>query len=247
MVSRIATLERQVQRLQAASNHVYDPISNSLDTAQEPLPDLSPGRSSTDTRDEDLVHELAQMCGQLEIAEDGQLRYFGAPSYCVMISPSQYQRKGMDSLISAGIDLRDRIPIVSGLSAEVENELLDIFWTWQNPWQYLVHKRLFCEALEGGFHTEYLTPLMLQSVLALSARYSERVEVRDEPDQPSTAGNALAENAKAILRLEMECPTTSTVAAMAILALREMSVNKEALGWTYLGEPFDVGAYSVSC
>ncbi|KAL3470964.1 hypothetical protein BJX99DRAFT_238434 [Aspergillus californicus] len=52
---------------------------------------------------------------------------------------------------------------------------------------------------------------------------------------PETAGNALAEQAKAILHFEMESPITSTVASLAILALQEMSVNKEPLGWTYIG------------
>lgn len=75
------------------------------------------------------------------------------------------------------------------------------------------------------------------SVLSLSARYSDRAELRESLNMPETAGNGLVEQAKAILYFEMESLTTSTVASLDLLALREMSVNKEALGWT------DVGSY----
>lgn len=197
-----------------------------------------PPTTAPKTDDEkDLLHDLTQLYGHLDIAEDGHLRYFGAASYFNLPRRSQYEAAPKDDLKGPHDDEEEYHTIVSGLSIEVQTELLDHFWTWQNPWQYLVHKKVFCEDLRSGTYTKYCTPLLLQCILALSARYSDHEEVRASPDQPETAGNALADQAKAILHFELESPTTSTVAAIGLLALREMSVNKEALGWTYTGLP----------
>ena len=191
--------------------------------------------STTSSETNDLIRDLTQLYGHLDIAEDGHLRYFGAPSYFNLLRRSQYHPSTAE-IADDSTDSEDAYhEISSGLAVEVQSELLDHFWTWQNSWQYLVHKRIFCNAIEEGAYNTYCTPLLLQCVLALAARYSNRVEVQDSPDMPETAGNALAEQAKAILHFEMESPTTSTVASLAILALREMSFNKEALGWTYVG------------
>lgn len=149
------------------------------------------------------------------------------------------------------IDSSDMIPYESatsdvislGISHELRDHLLDLYWKWQNPWQYLVHPKAFCEALQIGFYSDYLTPLMLNCVLALAARYSDRSETRTDPTDPATAGNALAEQAKALLQVELEHPTTSTVVSLAVLALREMSVNKEALGWTYIGQQLKLPSF----
>ena len=242
LLSRIGILERQLQHLstrQRTQQSTPAPLVSSDDVSRSHvvLTGSQAGASEVDLlepdTERDLIHHLTQTYGHLDIAEDGYLRYFGAPSYFNLLRRPQYESK-------AEVDEIDEIKlheqeISSGLSPDTQSHLLDLFWTWQNPWQYLVHKRLFCEALERRRYDDYCTPLLLQSILALSARYSDCVEVRDAPDQPHTAGNALGDQAKAILHFEIERPTTSTVVAVAILALREMSVNKEALGWTYMG------------
>lgn len=183
----------------------------------------------------DPVNSLTQLYGHLDVAEDGHLRYFGAPSYFNLLRRPQYQPDSPEhtSLVD---EPQDYGVINSGLPLELQNELLQLFWTFQNPWQYLVHKRIFCEALQKGKYTSYCTPLLLQSILALSARYSDRPELRESPEHYETAGDALADQAKGILHFELESPTLSTVTAMALLSLREMSVNKEALGWMLIGE-----------
>jgi hypothetical protein len=245
LLSRIGILERQLQHLQPRQQARQDtqhlkptPLVSFGDTSRSPMiltgtqADATDAMSAPDD-ERNLIHHLTQIYGHLDIAEDGHLRYFGAPSYFNLLRRPQYEPK-TEAEKTNDIELHEQ-EISSGLSLDTQNHLLDLFWTWQNPWQYLVHKRLFCEALERRLYDDYCTPLLLQSILALSARYSDRAEVRDDPDQPHTAGNALADQAKAILHFEMESPTTSTVVAIAILALREMSVNKEALGWTLAG------------
>ncbi|KAL5334411.1 fungal-specific transcription factor domain-containing protein [Aspergillus crustosus] len=233
LLSRIGILERELYQLKSpkTTTDIIDtpqpgnlPASQAVDSAHTQSPETS-----------GLIDDLTQLYGHLDIAEDGHLRYFGAPSYFNLLRQSPYHARNPESSGNSSASSNEYHEISSGLSAGVQTELLDHFWTWQNPWQYLVHKRMFCEALEAGTYSTYCTPLLLQCILALAARYSDSIEVRDSPDQPETAGNALAEQAKAILHFEMESPTLSTVVSLAILALREMSINKESLGWIYVG------------
>ncbi|KAF5689705.1 Nit-4-like protein [Fusarium circinatum] len=73
------------------------------------------------------------------------------------------------------------------------------------------------------------------AILALAARYSDRIELRSDPLDQNTAGNALAEQAKMILFYESQAPKVTTVQATALLGLREIATDKEALGWMYCG------------
>lgn len=186
----------------------------------------------------DPVDDLTNMYGRLDIAEDGHLRYFGASSYFNMLNRPQYDGSTANPLHPSlsSTPFPSHTPISTDISNEVQDHLLGLYWKWQNPWQYLVHKDAFCRALQKGRHDEYCTPLLLHSVLALAARYSDDVSLRTDPLDANTAGNALHQKAKVILQSETEHPTVSTVVSLALLALREMSTNKEAIGWTYIGK-----------
>ncbi|OKL62053.1 hypothetical protein UA08_02149 [Talaromyces atroroseus] len=246
--SRIETLERQLQQYHQATvdgkmkiinpSTLASPISslNRPKYDAELIPDDDePGVSPENQRDP--VDDLTDIYGRLDVAEDGHLRYFGASSYFNMLKRPQYDgstaKPHVPSLSSTAFQAH--MPTRIDLPHEVQNHLLDLYWKWQNPWQYIVHKDAFCRALEQGHHDEYCTPLLLHSVLALAARYSDDISLRTDPLDANTAGDALQRTAKFILQSEVEHPTVSTVVSLAILALREMSTNKEAIGWTYIG------------
>lgn len=121
------------------------------------------------------------------------------------------------------------------VSDELRDHLLELFWGWQNTWQYIVVKQPFLDDLLVNHTGQYATPLLLSAVLALASRYSDRVELRSDPLDPNTAGNALAEQAKMILFYESQAPKVTTIQATALLCLREIATDKEALGWLYCG------------
>lgn len=129
----------------------------------------------------------------------------------------------------------DQLNLRITLSDELQNHLLDLYWRWQNPWQYLVVKEAFLRDLYVDHTGRFSSPLLLSAILALAARYSDRLEVRIDPADANTAGDALAEQAKLLLLYESESPRITTVQAAAILSLRETATDKEALGWTYCG------------
>ncbi|RDW65071.1 hypothetical protein BP6252_10722 [Coleophoma cylindrospora] len=206
---------------------VQDPAADASSTAAEENP-----TSSDDVRDP--VKDLTDLYGHLSVAEDGRLRYFGAPSYFNLLHHHQYD--AVDTSAASLPSMYNNLPPSwPQIPIELRDHLLALYWTWQNPWQYLVHEQFFRRDLQEMNPSGYVTPLLLYSVLALASRYSDRIEVRSDKEDPNSAGEIFAEHAKLLLQTEIHHPVTSTVVAALLLGLREMAVNKEASGWTYTG------------
>lgn len=113
---------------------------------------------------------------------------------------------------------------------------VDLFWRWPNPWQYLVPQHLFLQGVDAHDKPgRFCALLLLFSVLALASRYSDRPEVRTDPNDPVTAGEPFATAAKVMLQCECEAPTTSTIQAAALLSLWETPRDKESIGRMFCG------------
>ncbi|KIW81447.1 hypothetical protein Z517_04472 [Fonsecaea pedrosoi CBS 271.37] len=241
--ARVKSLERQLHACQQ-----HGSLSTALDFVNI-SPSVAPTLGGEDarpaqshTRELDLwpttergpLDELTETAGQLDIAEDGHLRFFGAPSYFNLLKSAPYLTTRSTKQDDLDLTMQPNTIDVD-LSYELQTHLLNLFWRWQNPWQYLIHRQAFCRAFESRLYDEYCTPLLLRCVLALGSRYCDHPGPRLDARDANTAGDLLAAQAKDILSVEIEHPSTSTTAALAILALREMSVNKETLGWIYIG------------
>lgn len=118
---------------------------------------------------------------------------------------------------------------------ELRDHLLELFWRWQNSSQYIVPRESIVRELYVTGYRRYCTPLLLFAMLALASRYSDRLELRTDPDDANTAGSAFATQAKIMLHHECDAPTTSTVQATALLGLYWAAVDREGLGFMYIG------------
>ncbi|OHF01744.1 nitrogen assimilation transcription factor nit-4 [Colletotrichum orchidophilum] len=243
--ARIKHLEAQVVALGS------QPASGSGSLAAEITEnnDQQPGSTGEDDDDDDdddgdgqggPLSDLTGLVGRLNVTDDGQLHYFGSQSsYNLVREPARdstcdprepslkMQRQGL--LAAAQLGKMVTVP------DELQAHLLELYWRWQNPWNYVIHKSAFLRSYRGEDDGKYCSPLLLCSIFAIAARYSDRPELRTVPDDPSTAGDAFGEHAKILLLYESEAPTITTVQAACLLALRIMSDGKEALGWLYSG------------
>lgn len=183
------------------------------------------------------MSEVTDVLGRLNIGDQGQLHYFGSQSnYNLLHSASNYstlesivekQREGLAAVEQLGKNV--------ALSMELQDHLLDLYWKWQNTWNYIIHKGAFTRAFQSRVYGKYCTPLLLSAIFALSSRFSDRPELRTDPRDPSTAGYTIFEQAKVLLLYESQAPTVATVQAAALMSIRAMSANEEALGWLYCG------------
>ncbi|VUC26578.1 unnamed protein product [Clonostachys rosea] len=233
---RIRTLELQVERLQ---NNTGPHNASDLDRYGEPQ-NSSEGDSISGDADSarSPMRDISDRLGNLNIGEDGQVHYFGSRSNFSLLKHSAVASSTISSheLQKQAAHTLNRLDLRVEVSDELQAHLLDLFWTWQNPWQYIVVKEPFLEDLCINHLGQYASPLLLSAILALAARYSDRPELRSDPSDPNTAGNALAEQAKMILFYESQAPKLTTIQATLLLSLREIATDKEALGWMYCGK-----------
>ncbi|KAG7116910.1 Nitrogen assimilation transcription factor nirA like protein [Verticillium longisporum] len=214
-----------VESLQARIRHLEEQLAAAESRAVVEIPSCDTINDSTDVQSdptapnedgEDPLSNLTALVGRLNVADDGQLHYFGSQSSQGLAAAAQ-----LDKLVA--------IPV------ELQQHLLELYWQWQNPWNYVIHKGAFMKSFRGEDDGRHCPPLLLSSIFAIAARYSDQVELRSRPHDPSTAGDALCDQAKILLLYESEAPTITTVQAACILALRIMSDGKGALGWLYAG------------
>ena len=121
------------------------------------------------------------------------------------------------------------------LSIELQEHLLELYWTWQDPWNYIIHKDTFTRAFRTRTYGKYCTPLLLSAIFALASRFSDRTELPTAAEDSSTAGLAFSEQAKILFLYESQAPLVATVQAAALMSMRALSDGQEALGWLYCG------------
>ncbi|KAF4996337.1 hypothetical protein FDECE_12481 [Fusarium decemcellulare] len=184
-----------------------------------------------------MVSALTGLMGRLNIGDDGQLHYFGSQSnyhlingnlgYDSMESTISLQQQGLAAVECMGKNMP--------LSMDLQDHLLELYWTWQHPWNYIIHKDSFLRAFRNRMYGRYCTPLLLSAIFAIASRFSDSTELRTVADDPNTAGYAFFEQAKILFLYESQAPIVATVQAAALMGMRALSDGQEALGWLYCG------------
>lgn len=236
LLERIKVLESQLGETHHQTATVDDESCEPFEAAEANSDSESSSEELTDG-DREPVRELTDRLGRLSVGQDGEVQYFGSRSNFSLLRGTF---EGNSTIPTAAVQSRamavvDQLNLRITLPDELQTHLLDLYWRWQNPWQYLVVKEAFLRDLYVDHAGRFSSPLLLSAILALAARYSDRLELRTDPADANTAGDALAEQAKLLLLYESESPGITTVQAAAILSLRETATDKEALGWTYCG------------
>ncbi|KAK6227377.1 hypothetical protein QIS74_00932 [Colletotrichum tabaci] len=185
------------------------PAFNNEDDVASPESTASHGTSGTSSA---AIEEVTDILGRFAIGDGGELCYFGSRSNFNLLRSSTVRSM-------SNMDMQRR-----GYEAAAA--------------QYIVCEGPFLQDL--GSHPDspfgrFCSPALLYAILALASRYTDDIRVRTDPEDPRTAGDAFAAQARVMLLYECETPTPTTVQALALTCLREMALNKEALGWMYCG------------
>lgn len=101
------------------------------------------------------------------------------------------------------------------ISEELESHLLELFFTWQSPFCQVVDEALFRDSKANN--GRYFSPLLLNCILASASRYSDRVELRSDPEDSNTAGRTFLELAEALLYFDLKRPNITTLQSLAVL------------------------------
>ncbi|KAF5560755.1 pathway-specific regulatory nit-4 [Fusarium phyllophilum] len=251
--ARVASLEKQLAQRNGDPG-TPDSAKNSSNCDHEEVAFVSTTNASqpapNSTTSEEDMDDLANALGCFTLGEIGELRYFGASSNFSIIHNHAIKVPSSIQARNRGIEAANNMPDFITPSDEMRDQVLEIFWRWQNSWQYIVPRELFVRDLYVEKNGRYCTPSLMAAILAMSSRYSPRLELRTDPDDANTAGEAFAAQAKAMLHYECEAPTTSTVQATALLGLYWATIDNEGLGFIFyclgMGRPASIQEYNIT-
>ena len=155
----------------------------SQDIAQQPgvllgqarIDDHESDSGEEDEAENEVIEQISNRIGTLKIAEDGHLRFYGATSNLNLVDVSatqQRQRPDARSVRHDGQDILNHLRVGQPVDQAMEDHLVELYFTWQNPSTYVVDKEMFMIARskwrnefdDTAFYSEVLTNAMYGSI-----------------------------------------------------------------------------------
>lgn len=156
-----------------------DSLHLSQDMAQQPGVLLEQARheehdsdsGEEDEAENDVIEQISNRIGTLKIAGDGHLRFYGATSNLNLVDVSATQqrlRPDARSVRHDGQDILNHLRVGQPVDQALEDHLVELYFTWQNPSTYVVDKEMFMIARskwrnefdDTPFYSEVLTNAM---------------------------------------------------------------------------------------
>jgi len=152
-----------------------------------------------------------------------------------MSGPSRLSRETQKRLL-AGEDLTGpRHPPAAWTDATTDDllvqHLLALYFCWEYPTFATLSKEHFLVDYNSG-KRRFCSPLLVNAILAIGARFSDFPEVRENPDEPASAGVQFFREAQRLLGLE-ETPTVTTIQALNLMSIRQASSGQDMSSWHY--------------
>jgi hypothetical protein len=127
-------------------------------------------------------------------------------------NPSSFSTSNPPHTSSSSSFPRSNITMTQNIPQEAVSELLDLYFHYIYPFMPLVHKNTFM----ANFANE--SPLLLNAMYSLAARYSEHPSIKVNPETMYNAGDVFYIKARELVDHYMDMPTPSTVTALLLLA-----------------------------
>ncbi|KAG4443185.1 hypothetical protein IFR05_001327 [Cadophora sp. M221] len=186
---------------------------------------------------DDIMDQLSGRMGRFQIAEDGQLRYFGATSNLHIL------HDGLSSLLPShspsvrtdGQEALLRADLVREIDSDLIQTLQDLYFRWEDAAIHVVDEDMYYSAREayksGQDGNPFYSETLENAICAVGSCLS------NGSNQGSSQEIALfySARAKLLLEVEMDSPSVATVQALVIMSAIEAAFTKDARGWLYSG------------
>ncbi|OAL33724.1 hypothetical protein AYO20_07062 [Fonsecaea nubica] len=183
-----------------------------------------------------ITKNLTSRLGRLQIAEDGQPRYYGATSNLHLLhrGPSSLCRPNLRTVVTHGEAAIARAGLQWKGDAEYEETLVNLFFSWHNALMYVVDKPIFFkerQQFRSGHYTNLYSPALENAIYTIGAAYTDRVH----PDVDGPTDEFFGFRTKALLDIEIDSPTIATAQALLVLSSHEAAHARDSRGWIYSG------------
>ena len=194
-----------------------------------------------------IEREISAKMGELRL-ENGAVRFLGGTSNLLYLDTEI--DAGREAAVVATDIMQRADPVMSWTSVSSDRDLivhlLNMYFTWHYTYFATLSKSLFFRDFFAGnradrpLQTTHCTPLLVNAMLALGCHFTSWPTSREDPDDPSTAGDHFFKEAKRLILAndDFENPKLATVQALALMSVREAGCGREAKGWIYSGMSF---------
>ncbi|KAL3462317.1 fungal-specific transcription factor domain-containing protein [Aspergillus heterothallicus] len=199
--------------------------------------------------DAPTAQDLEQMCAEFDEAllvesaavDSKNARFFGSSSGRPELRKSADEEGGVAPPISilprenhvSNVCSQLRSTQEHNISDELVEHLLGLYFQWEEPWQQVVNERMFRHSMQTN--GRYFSPLLLNSILAMGSRYSDRIETRSDLGAPSTTGQIFLETAEELLQSDLKSPSLTTIQSLAVMAVTYVATGSDEAGWLHHG------------
>ncbi|KAM5363386.1 hypothetical protein ACJZ2D_012027 [Fusarium nematophilum] len=128
-----------------------------------------------------------------------------------------------------------RLPSIDGIPTELALHLLNLHWARQHHTFLLTYRPAVMRDL--GCSGQYCSNFMLNAIFACSSKFSPRIEVRDNPGDPATAGRRFFRRCDDLLTKDslLTRPHISTIVGLLLLGSTYNARGETSKGWLYTG------------
>ncbi|KAJ3039627.1 hypothetical protein HDV00_012085, partial [Rhizophlyctis rosea] len=120
-------------------------------------------------------------------------------------------------------------PTPIAIPPEATAELIELYFHYVYPIMPLIHKPTFMRNLPNE------SPLMLNAMYAVAARYSTHPSIRTNPNALYNSGDVFYIKARELVDHYMDVPNVSTVNALLVLATYAAGSGRGSAAWMYSG------------
>ena len=153
--------------------------------------------SDTESDEEDeaensVLEQLSYRIGTLKLAGDGHLRYYGPTSNLNLVddvsASQQSQLPDSRTVRQDGQDVLNHLQIGKPVDQALEDHLVELYFTWQNPSAYVVDKEMYRiarskwrdERNDTPFYSEVLTNAMYDMICGSPATIEGKKKKKKE-------------------------------------------------------------------
>jgi hypothetical protein len=140
-----------------ANMHAVPPPSHTQTTQPQALThrslDTYPTSHSRSSSDDEVMDALSARIGAFQIAEDGQLRYYGATSNLHILHNglSSIPRALSRSVRTEGEEVLQRAGLYRDIDPVLEKHLEELYFRWEDPAIHTVDEEMYFGAKEGYY------------------------------------------------------------------------------------------------
>ncbi|KAL4928755.1 transcription factor domain-containing protein [Aspergillus undulatus] len=186
---------------------------------------------------EDLIDELSDRVGTLQIKPGGQTQFYGPTSTFNLADMLAATNSGINLAQNDALECLNRLGIHKAVPPALEEHLINLYFSWQDPSFHVVDRKIYEEAKVKWYamgETPYYSESLRNAMCALGASF----ETRYHPNFvtfPESLVDFFGSRAKALLEVELDSPCIATVQALVICSSLEVGSGREARGWLYSG------------